>query len=98
MGHYWGDAVYKIPHKLKAHWQNKLSSLILVSFKVLYRTRSQKQMLYMSNTPLIQTLCFTTSVIAVVTIILAIKAGTIQTPRSSSKSMLYLANICGAVC
>ena len=42
MGHSEDDAVHKIPHKMKTHWQNKLKFLVLVWFTILYRTRYKK--------------------------------------------------------
>ena len=42
MGHSEDDAVHKIPHKLKTHWQNQLKILVLVWFKVLYGIRHKK--------------------------------------------------------
>ena len=30
MGHSGDDAVHKIPHKMKTHWQNQLKILVLV--------------------------------------------------------------------
>ena len=32
MGHSKDDAVYKIPHKIKMHWQNQLKILVLGQF------------------------------------------------------------------
>ena len=42
MGHSEDDAVHKIPHKMKTHWQNKLKFSVLVWFTILYRTRYKK--------------------------------------------------------
>ena len=39
MGHSKDDAVHKIPHYMKTHWQNQLKMSVLVSFKILYRIR-----------------------------------------------------------
>ena len=37
MRHSEDDAVHKIPHKMKMHWQNQMKYLALVYFKILYR-------------------------------------------------------------
>ena len=42
MGHTEDDAVYKIPHKMKTHWQNQLKISVLVQFKIHYRKRYKK--------------------------------------------------------
>ena len=42
-GHSEDDAVHKIPHKLKTHWQNQLKFSVLVWFKILYRARYKKK-------------------------------------------------------
>ena len=42
MGHSENDAVHKIPHKMKTHWQNQLKISVLVSFKILYGIRYKK--------------------------------------------------------
>ena len=42
MGHSENDAVHKIPHKMKTHWQNQLKFLVWVWFTILYRTRYKK--------------------------------------------------------
>ena len=42
MGHSEDDAVHKIPHKMKTHWQNHLKILLLITFKILYRIRYEK--------------------------------------------------------
>ena len=42
MGHSEDDAVHKIPHKMKTHWQNKLKFSVLVWLTILYRTRYKK--------------------------------------------------------
>ena len=42
MGDSEDDAVHKIPHKLKTHWQNKLKFSVLVWFAILYRTSYKK--------------------------------------------------------
>ena len=42
-GHSGDDDAHKIPHKLKTHCQNQLTSLILVYFKVFYRTKYKKK-------------------------------------------------------
>ena len=35
MGDFEDDAVHKIPHKMKTHWQNKLKFSVLVRFTIL---------------------------------------------------------------
>ena len=53
MGHSGDDAVHKIHHKMKTHWQNQLKILVLFSFKILYTIMFiKKYMLYLSNGPL----------------------------------------------
>ena len=42
MGDSEDDAVHKIPHKMKTHWQNKLKFSVLVGFTILNRTRYKK--------------------------------------------------------
>ena len=42
MGHSEDDAVHKIPHKMKTHWQNQLKILVLTKFNILYRIRYKK--------------------------------------------------------
>ena len=42
MGHSEDDAVHKLPHNMKTHWQNKLKFLVLVWFTILYRTSYKK--------------------------------------------------------
>ena len=42
MGHSEDDAVHKIPHKMKTHWQNKLKFSVLVWLTILYRYRYKK--------------------------------------------------------
>ena len=42
MGHSEDDAVHKIHHKMKTHWQNQLKISVLVWFKILYRIRFKK--------------------------------------------------------
>ena len=39
MGHSENDAVHKIPHKMKTHWQNQLKISVQVYFKILFRIR-----------------------------------------------------------
>ena len=51
MGHSEDDAVHKIPHKMKTHWQNQLKMSALVCFKILCRIRYKKYMLYLFNAP-----------------------------------------------
>ena len=42
MGHSEDDAVHKISHKMKTHWQNKLKFSVLVWFTIPYRTWYKK--------------------------------------------------------
>ena len=42
MGHSGEDAVHKIPHKMKTHWQIQLKFSVLVQCKILYRIRYNK--------------------------------------------------------
>ena len=42
MGHSEDDAVHKILHKMKTHWQNHLKISVQVKFKILYRIRYKK--------------------------------------------------------
>ena len=42
MGHSEDDAVHKIPHEVKTHWQNLLKISVLVQFKILHRIRYKK--------------------------------------------------------
>ena len=42
MGHSGDDAVHKIPHKMKTHWQNQLKISVLVLFKILCGIRYKK--------------------------------------------------------
>ena len=39
MGHSEDDAVHKIAHKMKTHWQNQLKTLVFAYFKFHYRIR-----------------------------------------------------------
>ena len=39
MGHSEDDAVHKIPHKMKTHWQNQIKISVLVQLKILCRIR-----------------------------------------------------------
>ena len=42
MGHSEDDAVHKIPHKVKMHWQSQLKISVLIWFNILYRIRYKK--------------------------------------------------------
>ena len=52
MGHSEDDAVHKIPHKTKMHWQNRLKISVLVKFKISTELDIKRKMLYLSNAPL----------------------------------------------
>ena len=54
MGHSGDDAVQKIPHKMKTHWQNQLKILVWFNLKFSIEVGVYKdRMLYLSNAPLI---------------------------------------------
>ena len=51
MGHSEDDAVYKITHKMKTNWQNRLKISALVWFKILYRIRYEKIVVILVQCP-----------------------------------------------
>ena len=61
MGHSEDDAVHKIPHKMKTHWQNQLKFSVSVWFEILYRTRYKKIGVILVQCPFKFLLIFTES-------------------------------------
>ena len=53
MGHCEDDAVHKIPHKMKTHWQNQLKFWYWFNSKSSIELEMKIYMLYLSNAPLI---------------------------------------------
>ena len=49
MGHSEYDAVHKIPHKMKTHWQNQLKFFVLVYLKSSMELGIKRLVLYLSN-------------------------------------------------
>ena len=54
MGHSDNDAVHKIPHKMKTHWQNQLEFRYWFNLYSSMDLDIERLMLYLSNAPLMK--------------------------------------------